>query len=138
MIKCGVDILGMKNNKIKTSLGELEAEIMEAVWNLESASVRQVLNRLKKKRDIAYTTVMTVMSRLCDKLVLKRKFNGDGAYVYTAFQAKANFLAAASKRAISGLLKEFGEVAVAQFVDAVESSSLKNLEEWRQKLKKIR
>lgn len=128
----------MKNNKIKTSLGELEAEIMEAVWNLESASVRQVLNQLKKKRDIAYTTVMTVMSRLCDKLLLRRKFNGDGAYVYTAVQAKANFLAAVSKRAISGLLKEFGEVAVAQFVDAVESSSLKNLEEWRQKLKKIK
>lgn len=128
----------MKMNKIKTSLGELEAEIMEVVWHLESASVRQVLNRLKKKRDIAYTTVMTVMGRLCDKLVLKRKLNGDGAYVYTAIQAKASFLAVASKRAISGLLKEFGEVAVAQFVDAVESSSLKNLEEWRQKLKKIR
>lgn len=131
-------VVAMKKSKIKTSLGELEAEIMEAVWNLESASVRQILNRLKKKRDIAYTTVMTVMGRLCDKLILKRKFNGDGAYVYTAVQAKSNFLAAASKRAISGLLKEFGEVAVAQFVDAVESSSLKNLEEWREKLKKIK
>lgn len=128
----------MRNNKIKTSLGELEAEIMEAVWNLESASVRQVLNRLRKKRNIAYTTVMTVMGRLCDKLVLKRKLNGGGAYVYTAVQAKANFLAATSKRAISGLLKEFGEVAVAQFIDAVESSNLKNLEEWREKLKKIK
>lgn len=128
----------MKNNKIKTSLGELEAEIMEAVWALGSVSVRQVLNQLRKKRDIAYTTVMTVMSRLCDKLVLKRKFNGDGAYVYTAAQVKADFLVTASKRAISGLLKEFGEVAVAQFVDAVESSNLKNTEEWRRKLKKIK
>lgn len=128
----------MKKSKIKTSLGELETEIMESVWNLENASVRQVLSRLKKKRNIAYTTVMTVMGRLCDKLILKRKLNGDGAYVYTAAQAKADFLVTASKRAISGLLKEFGEVAVAQFVDAVESSSLKNLEEWRQKLKKIK
>lgn len=127
----------MINNKTNYALGNLEAEIMEAIWKLNAASVRQVLGKLKKKRPRAYTTVMTVMGRLADKGLLSRQLQADGAYQYRPAQKKGDFLIAVSKQAANNLIKSFGEVAVVQFIDAVESSDLKNLAAWREKLKKI-
>ena len=43
-------------------MGDLEAEVMECVWELGSASVKDVHRCLLERREIAYTTVMTVMS----------------------------------------------------------------------------
>lgn len=128
----------MKKKKITQILGDLEAEIMEIVWKLETVSVRQVFSRLKKKRKIAYTTVMTVMARLAQKGILSRKLDESGAYIYAPIQDKSAFFAAASKKVINSLINEFGEVAVAQFIDVVESSNLKDLEKWQKKLKKIK
>lgn len=128
----------MKAKKVKNlNLGQLEAEIMEIMWDLKKASVREVLKKLRRKRKIAYTTVMTVMSRLFEKDILKRKLNDSGAYIYTPTQDKQSFLTTASKNVINGLIEDFGEVAVAQFIDIVENTDAKNLEELRKKLKKL-
>lgn len=126
----------MKVNRYNKLLGDLEAEIMERIWELEKASVRQVLNLIGEKRSVAYTTVMTVMSRLYNKGILKRRVDESGAYIYSPCKRKDVFLAEASKRAVNSLIKDFGEVAVAQFFDAVESSDFKDLKKWRRKLKK--
>lgn len=119
-------------------LGELEAEIMEVIWKLKSASVRQVWAKLKKRRQLAYTTVMTVMGRLVQKGILKRQPNVSGAYIYTSSQDKNKFLADSSRKLIKNLIQEFGEVAVAQFIGVVEDSNLKDLAKWQKKLKKIK
>ncbi len=128
----------MGKKKIIQILGELEAEIMEIMWKLGSASVREILNCIKKRRKTAYTTIMTVMARLVAKGILKRKLNESGAYIYTLSQDKKSFLAANSKKIIKNLIDEFGEIAVAQFINAVENSDLKDLAEWQKKLKKIK
>lgn len=128
----------LKRKKISQALGDLEAEIMEIIWKLERTSVRGVFARLSQKRKIAYTTIMTVMSRLVDKEILDRQLDESGAYIYKPAQDKQTFLANASKKAINSLIKEFGEVAVAQFMDVIESSSAKDLEKWQKKLKKIK
>jgi len=126
-----------KDKKFNHSLGELEAEIMEVVWKLKKCPVRLVLDKLRSKRKVAYTTVMTVMARLHDKGLLKRTLDASGAYVYSSVRDKKEFLVSASKNAINNLIKEFGDVAVAQFIDIMESGDTKKLKEWRQKLKKM-
>jgi len=127
-----------KNIKINT-LGELETEIMEIIWRLKSASVREVLQHLlKRRRQSAYTTIMTIMSRLAKKGILKRRFNGSGSYIYTPTQDKKTFFATNSRGTIERLIKQFGEVAVAQFIDVVEGSDQKDLVQWQRKLKKIK
>ncbi len=128
----------MSKKKTIQILGELETEIMEIMWKLKSASVREILGGIKKRKKAAYTTIMTVTARLAAKGILKRKLNASGAYVYTLAQDKESFLAARSKKIIKNLIDEFGEVAVAQFIDAVEDSDLKDLAEWQKKLKKIK
>ncbi|MFH1744698.1 MAG: BlaI/MecI/CopY family transcriptional regulator [bacterium] len=128
----------MKKKRFNT-FGELEAKIMEIVWGLENASVRDVLNRIKVKaqKKPAYTTIMTVMARLCEKEILGRKFNGD-TYIYAPVQNKEQFLSSASKKILNNLINDFGEdVAVAGFIDALESNNIKKSEKLRNKLKKI-
>ncbi|MEK9183302.1 MAG: BlaI/MecI/CopY family transcriptional regulator [Patescibacteria group bacterium] len=120
------------------NFGELEASIMDIIWRLGRASVKDVLHKLTKRRPAAYTTVMTVMSRLFTKGILKRELDQSGAYLYTPKQNRASFLTEASKQAVSRLLKTYGEVAVAQFFDILESGNLKKMEQWRRKLKSIK
>ena len=59
-----------------------ELAIMKVVWKLDKATVRDVYETLRAKRQVAYTTVMTMMKILEDKGYL-RKTRGERAYVYT-------------------------------------------------------
>jgi len=127
----------MAQNQKKINFGELEKEIMEICWKVGQCCVRDVLEKLQKKRNIAYTTVMTVMTRLCNKGALKRKLNSSGAFIYTPTRDKRSFFAAASKKIISGLISDYGEIAVAQLMDIVENNDAKKLKELRRKLRRI-
>ena len=62
-------------------LTEQELEIMKVVWARGSATVRDVYETLRERRQIAYTTVMTMMRILERKGHLKVS-RADRAYVY--------------------------------------------------------
>ena len=126
----------MANKNIK-QLGALETEIMEIVWASNEASVRAVLSVLEKKRKIAYTTVMTVMTRLYEKGILKRKMDKSGAFIYIPIKCKKDFLFNASEKIIKNFLEEYGDLAVAQFIDAIETSDMKKSAEWKDKLRDL-
>ena len=53
-----------------TGIGSLEADILAVVWELDTTTVRQVYETLRERRQIAYTTVMTVMNNLVKKHLL--------------------------------------------------------------------
>ena len=94
-------------------LGPLEARVMEALWKAdEPLTVRELLGRLNRgqREPLAYTTVMTVMNRLAEKGALRRKRRGRGySYEPTADDAAG--------LAVQSVVREFGDAAVAQFVD---------------------
>ena len=60
---------------------------MKIVWELGSATVRDVYERLLERRKVAYTTVMTMMKILEQKKFLK-KSQADRAYVYQPARPK--------------------------------------------------
>jgi predicted transcriptional regulator len=94
-------------------LGPLEAEAMAALWRADQPqTVRQLLDRLNQRRrpPLAYTTVMTVLNRLAEKGALRRQRRGRG-YVYEPTADDAAGLA------VQSVMREFGDAAVAQFVD---------------------
>lgn len=94
-------------------LGSLEAEVMQALWKArEPLTVRAVLDRLNAKREspLAYTTVMTVLSRLAEKGILHRHPHGRGFAYEAAVTDPAGI-------AVREVLRDFGDAAVAQFVD---------------------
>lgn len=79
-------------------LTEQELEIMKHVWQLESATVRDVYEKLLKKRKIAYTTVMTMMKILEQKGHLV-KSTDDRAHVYRPSKPREEVL--------GGMVNEF-------------------------------
>ena len=70
-----------------------ELAIMKVIWRLEKATVRDVYEALRTKRDIAYTTVMTMMKILEDKGYLK-KTRIDRAYQYRPSQPRHKVIGA--------------------------------------------
>src|SRR5262249_25501747 len=75
-----------------------ELAIMKVVWKLESATVRDVYQQLRAKRDIAYTTVLTMMKILEQKGYVK-KTRADKAFVYRPGKPGAQVL--------GGMVREF-------------------------------
>jgi predicted transcriptional regulator len=64
-----------------STLTPQELAIMKVVWRLEKATVREVYEAILQKRQVAYTTVMTMMRILEEKGYLK-KVLVDRAHVY--------------------------------------------------------
>jgi predicted transcriptional regulator len=63
-------------------LGTAELEVLKALWDHGPATVRQVMNRLhQQRRQVAYTTVLTFLTRLEQKGYVKSD-KSDVAYVY--------------------------------------------------------
>ena len=60
----------------KRGLGARELAVMKVVWGLEDASVRDVYETLRKRRPVAYTTIMTMMGTLEAKGFLKKRADG--------------------------------------------------------------
>ena len=66
-----------------SSLTDLELDVMNVVWRLNRATVRQIVEALQSFRPLAYTTVQTVLSILTEKKVVEYTCEGR-AYVYSA------------------------------------------------------
>jgi predicted transcriptional regulator len=79
-------------------LTEQELEIMKVVWERESATVRDVYETLRERRQIAYTTVMTMMRILERKGHLKVR-KSDRAYVYRPARPR--------QRVVGEMVREF-------------------------------
>lgn len=125
-VRTGSDADGMKR-----LLGQLELAIMEVLWKADGPlTVRDVLKQLSPARDLAYTTVMTVMARLVDKGLLTRTRRGK-AYVYEPALTRKGFLRNRARQMVRALLDNFGEVALTQFIaelDQVDPDRLADLE----------
>ncbi len=75
------------------SFGELEAAIMDVVWAAERPLlVREVLDRLRRTPEPAYTTVQTVMDILHRKGWLTRSRDGR-AYRYEPAASREDYTA---------------------------------------------
>lgn len=73
-------------------LGELERAVMDALWDRgEPATVRTVHADLAE-RGLAYTTVMTVLTRLADKGLVRRERDGR-AWRYAPVAAREDYIA---------------------------------------------
>jgi predicted transcriptional regulator len=103
---------------LRQLMGDLEAEIMECVWELGSASVKEVHRCLQERREIAYTTVMTVMSRLATKGLLTSRPEGR-AYIYEAVADRETYCADAVRSFMSEMLADADKAVLSQFVDSV-------------------
>ncbi|OBA69490.1 CopY family transcriptional regulator [Mycobacterium sp. 1554424.7] len=84
--------------------GELEAVVMDRIWNHDPASaitVREVFDSLAAERTIAYTTVMSTMDNLHTKGWLTRERDGK-AYLYRPTLSREEHTARLMREAFDG------------------------------------
>ena len=119
-------------------LGPLEAEVMKVLWATRGAlSVREVLDHLNAGRrpPLAYTTVMTVMARLAEKGLLRRRRVGK-AHEYEATDSREGFLAHASQELAQRMVEDFGDAAVSSFLSVLEDVAPERLTRLRRSLQR--
>jgi len=103
---------------------ELELEILKILWRDEPAPVRHVRNALAGFRDLAYTSVMTIMTIMTRKGYLKRTKQG-GRYVYRTRITERSI----SRRMLSDLVdRVFDGSAVAVMLNLLDTADVDEAE----------
>jgi predicted transcriptional regulator len=104
-------------------LGPLGAAVMRVLWDRGSASVGTVVDALnaERRRPLAYTTVMTVMSRLFERDLLERDKQGR-QYVYRPVADEPALIETLSGQAVDELLARYGTTALRQFAHRLADS----------------
>jgi BlaI family transcriptional regulator, penicillinase repressor len=115
-------------------LSRAELKIMEALWGLGAASVREVQEALPAKGRPGYTTVQTLMTRLEAKNAVRRAKKISNAIIYEAVVTRG----ATQSRLVDELLSFFGGRAQPLMSHLIESGqlTLQDIEEARKTLKK--
>lgn len=117
-------------------LGELELQVMDFVWRQSKpVTVPDVHAHLQRTRELAYTTTMTVMTRLFVKGLLDRRENRR-PYSYRPRVARGDY----SAQLMINVLAEVGDkrAALARFIEKIgrkDAELLKELIRQRGKLK---
>lgn len=114
---------------LRSSLFDLEAEIMEIVWGegWEQFAVSDVHNALQRQRELAYTTVMTTVSRLHAKEILTRRKEGR-RYVYSPVMTRTAFIEEMTREVLGSLPPVGQQTAVAMLVERVSEADVDELE----------
>ena len=96
------------------------------------ATVRTVMDALNKGagKDRAYTTYMTIMARLDEKGLLKRRREGK-ADRYSSVYSRDEYRELRAGAEVSALVSEFGDVALAHFARQMNGLDPQRLKELR-------
>lgn len=118
-------------------LGPREAEVMEWLWLRSPASVAEVHRDLGQRHKLAYTTIMTIMSRLVQKGLLTRSRSGN-AYLYTPTVTQEELGRQVAQGMVNGLLDGLTRPALAYFVDRLAQEDEAALDELERLIRERR
>ena len=104
--------------------GQLQRAVIEIVWELGEASVRQVWKRLCRRKELAYTTVLTAMQRLERDGWLRRRVDGK-KHVYLPTKTRAQAGAGSVRKFVQRM---FDGNALLLFRQLVEEGELSDKE----------
>lgn len=113
--------------KKSVKLTRFELEVMGALWELSSASIREIQQRLPEKKRPAYTTVQTIVRRLEEKGAVRQVKKIGNAFIFEPAVTRQ----AAHNRLINDLLQLFGGSARPLMAHLAESGKL-SLEDVRE------
>ena len=117
--------------RVPPPLHELESEVMEELWRRDEATVRDVLEALNQgRKQRAYTTVMTIMSRLDEKGLLRRKKRGK-THIYRPAMTREEYLDARAQAEVDELVADYGDIALAHFARQLGTLDPKRREQLR-------
>lgn len=112
-------------------LGDLERAVMEHLWSQADAgaapaTVREVHEHVGAERDLAYTTLMTVLDRLARKGLVTRERDGR-AWRYTPVGSREQLTARALRDTLGGLDPTDRRAAMLHFLGEASSEEIDDL-----------
>jgi predicted transcriptional regulator len=121
------------------SLGPLETEVLEIIWKLGSASVKEIHDRILSDpdRELAYASVTTVLSRLTQKGWLECD-RQDRAFRWRPLVSQSEAQSLQAHEQLQRFLAVGNPDVVAAFADQLDGASVEKLEAIAQRLKAIR
>ena len=106
--------------KKNVKLTKFELEVMQVMWKLARASVREVQESLPERKRAAYTTIQTIIHRLELKGAVRQVRKIGNAHIYEPVITRE----AAHKRMINELLEAFGGSAQPLMAHLAESGKV--------------
>lgn len=111
----------MKKKKAKQSDGKLltetELELMTILWRMEEGTVTDVIDQLPKERDLAYTSVSTILRILEQKGILKTRKEGRG-HIYIPQIKKPDYEAKTVRHVVDRVFDGTPMALVRQLLDS--------------------
>lgn len=106
-------------NGLNKMLGSLESEVMDIIWRKGcEVCVRDIFEELASRREIAYTTVMTIMVRLSEKKLLRKRKAGKVSF-YEPALSRDEFTVNVVGNVVDSLLEDFADATMSHFLSRV-------------------
>jgi predicted transcriptional regulator len=106
--------------------GELQLQVMSAIWRLGSATVEQVRSALPPRYRGAYNTIQTVLNRLVERGLLSRRKVGN-AFEYRARLSEAEYLSSSISHTLAGASMDARQAALARLIGGMDDAELSDL-----------
>ena len=116
----------------RARLGDLERSIMDRLWALDGSdpgaalTVREIHDSISKEREIAYTTVMTVLDRLAKKGLVTRERDGR-AWRYQPVSTSEELTAHLLRDSLDHLESTDRRAAMMHFLDSASDEEIDDL-----------
>ncbi|MBC7309060.1 MAG: BlaI/MecI/CopY family transcriptional regulator [Actinomycetales bacterium] len=116
----------------RARLGDLERAIMDRLWALDetdptaSLTVRDIHESISQERDIAYTTVMTVLDRLTKKGLVTRERDGR-AWRYQPVSTSEEITAQLLREGLDHIESSDRKAAMMHFLDSASPEEIDDL-----------
>jgi predicted transcriptional regulator len=107
--------------------GELQIQLMSAMWRLGAGTVEQVRAELPPRYQGAYTTVQTVLNRLAERGLLSRQKVGN-AIEYRPKISEADYLSRSIARTLAGASSGARQAALARLIADLDKGELSELQ----------
>src|ERR1700754_2849995 len=107
--------------------GELQAQVMAALWRRGAGTVEEVREELPPRYQGAYNTVQTVLNRLAERGLLERARRGRG-FEYRPLLSEAEYLSGSIRRTLAGASSDARHAALASIIGGLRPDELAELE----------
>lgn len=117
--------------------GELQSQLMSALWRIEAGTVEQVRAALPVRYRGAYTTVQTVLNRLADRGMLSRVRDGQ-RYIYRPMLTEAEYLSRSIEQTLATASAGARQAALVALIGGLKKGEVDDLQRLAKQVKSTR
>jgi predicted transcriptional regulator len=117
--------------------GELQTQIMSALWRLGSGTVEEVRSALPPRYRGAYNTIQTVLNRLAERGLLSRSKTGN-AIEYRPVFSEGEYLSRSISQTLAAASMDARQAALARLIGGLDKAELEDLQRLATQLGEIR